>query len=242
MAKQSDAGTNSRDTGAPLVIKRQQSHVLMEGLLLLSALGILIVIFSFFALELHTLSENAFLRNAAVQEAASNETTFPPQVEARVIGSQLSLVEVDDTGAILRTIYSSDLSDDIADFTLFSIPQTGYQRLIYVRPILDGNLPNLKVYPLDVDRGTLKAATLNVPSDEYILSPDQTLVGVASDTTLTLYAIEDGVAVATGEIPSDWADLFTAGSATLFLSEDSCLSLTSSLAPEDITPFPAICP
>ncbi len=241
MAKQSNAGTNSRDTGTPFV-KRQHSHIAMEGLLLLSALGILCILFSFFALELRDISENAFAGSADDVATTPAPAAFPPQVEAQVIGSQLSLVEVDDTGNALRTLYSSDLSDDIADFTLFAIPQSGYQGLIYVRPILDGSLPNLKVYPLDVNTGTLKAATLNVPSDEFLLSNDQTLVGVLSDDTLTLYAVEDGVAVATGETPKDWSNLYAAGNATLTLSENSCLSLTSTLAPEDITPFLAICP
>lgn len=241
MAKQSNAGTDTRDTSAPFV-KRQHSHIAMEGLLLLSAFGILIIIFSFFALELHALSEKAFSRSSAREESVSSESVLPPQIEARVVGSQLSLLEVDDMGNVLRILYSSDLSDEIADFTLFAIPQSGYQGLIYVRPILDGNLPNLKVYPLDVHTGTLKAATLNVPSDEHILSSDQTLVGVISDSTLALYAIEDGVLVATGEIPSEWSALFAAGSAALSLSENSCLSLTSSLAPEDIVPLSPICP
>ncbi len=214
----------------------------MEGLLLLSALGILCVLFSFFTLELRDISEHAFAGDTVDAATTPAHVAFPPQVEAQVIGSQLSLVEVDDMGNALRTLYSSDLSDDIADFTLFAIPQSGYQGLIYVRPILDGNLPNLKVYPLDVNAGTLKAATLNVPSDEFLLSNDQTLVGVLSDDTLTLYTLEDGVAVATGEIPEDWNDLFVEGNATLTLSENSCLSLTSTLAPEDITPFLAVCP
>ncbi|MEK9157130.1 MAG: hypothetical protein AAB448_03315 [Patescibacteria group bacterium] len=214
----------------------------MEGLLLLSALGILCVLFSFFTLELRDISEHAFAGDTVDAATTPAHVAFPPQVEAQVIGSQLSLVEVDDMGNALRTLYSSDLSDDIADLTLFDIPLSGYQGLIYVRPILDGNLPNLKVYPLDVNAGTLKAATLNVPSDEFLLSNDQTLVGVLSDDTLTLYTLEDGVAVATGEIPEDWNDLFVEGNATLTLSENSCLSLTSTLAPEDITPFLAVCP
>lgn len=241
MAKQSNAGTNSRDTGTPFV-KRQHSHIAMEGLLLLSALGILCILFSFFTLELRDIAERGFTGSTDDVATTPAAAAFPPQVEAQVIGSQLSLVEVDDMGSALRTLYSSDLSDDIADFTLFAIPQSGYQGLIYVRPILDGSLPNLKVYPLDVHAGTLKAATLNVPSDEFLLSNDQTLVGVLSDDTLTLYALEDGVAIAAGEIPEDWNDLFAAGNATLTLSENSCLSLTSTLAPEDITPFLAVCP
>lgn len=240
MAKQSDASTNTRDTGTPFVT-RQHSHIALEGLLLLSAFGILVVIFSFFALELHTLSQDTLFKNT-LEENATNKITSPPQIEARVIGSQISLVEVNDTGAILRILYSSDLSDEIADFTLFAVPQSGYQGLIYVRPILDGNLPNLSVYPLDVHAGTLKAATLNVPSDSYSLSNDQTLVGVLSDDTLTLYAVEDGVAIATGKIPQDWSALYAAGNATLTLSANSCLSLTSTIAPQDITPFPAVCP
>lgn len=241
MAKQSNAGTDTRNTSAPFV-KRQHSHIAMEGLFLLSALGILCILFAFFTLELRDILEHAFTEDVVDTSAASASAAFPPRVEAQVIGAQLSLVEVDDVGNALRTLYSSDLSDDIADFTLFAIPQSGYQGLVYVRPILDGNLPNLKVYPLDVNTGTLKPATLNVPSDDYLLSNDQTLVGVLSDDTLTLYAIEDGVTVATGEIPKDWGDLYAAGSATLTLSEHSCLSLTSTLAPEDITPFSAVCP
>ena len=241
MAKQSNAGTNTRDASAPFV-KRQHSHIAIEGLLLLAAFGILCILFSFFTLELRDILERALMGDAIDTATTSASAAFPPQVEAQVIGSQLSLLEVDDTGNALRTLYSSDLSDDIADFTLFAIPQSGYQGLIYVRPILDGSLPNLKVYPLDVAKGALKPATLNVPSDYHLLSHDQTLVGVLSDDTLTLYALEDGVALATGKIPQDWRDLFTNGDATLTLSENSCLSLASSLAHQDITPPPSICP
>jgi len=192
----------------------------MEGLLLFSAFGILCVLFSFFTLELRDISERAFAGDAIDAATTPVSAALPPQVEAQVIGSQLSLVEVDDMGNALRTLYSSDLSDDIADFTLFAIPQSGYQELIYVRPILDGNLPNLKVYPLNVSAGTLKAATLNVPSDDFMLSSDQTVAGVVSDDTLTLYAIENGATIATY----------------------SCPSLISTPAPENITPFLALCP
>lgn len=242
MAKQGNAHADSRDLA--VVSKRPQSHKVMEGLLLLSALGILVIIFSFFALELHSLSENAIARSRSTPPPSSSSLT-PPRVEARVIGSELLLMEIDGVGNPLRTLYASDLSDEIADFTLFAVPQTGYQGFIYVRPIVDGNLPNLKVYPLDVESGTLKAATLSVPADAYLISADETLVGVRDGNTLFLYALEDGALVAEGEISADWRDQLTVGNATLVLNADSCLSLTlqTPLAEEQaIDPFESVCP
>jgi hypothetical protein len=214
----------------------------MEGFLLLGALGILCVLFGFFALELQDISLHAFGRSPTSPEPQTNTPLTPPRVEARVLGSALLLVTVDETGNPLQTLYSSDLSDDIADFTLFAIPQTGYQGFIYLRPILDGKLPNLKIYPLDVASGTLKAATLNVPADDFVLSADETLVATRADDVLTLYALEDGAVVATGTIPPDWQTFVAHESATLMLSSNSCMSLTSSLAQPDLTPFPEICP
>ena len=242
MAKQSNARTRSSNASAP-VIARPQSHKIMEGLLLLSAFGILCVLFSFFALELQGISENAFGYGSeevgAVEETPS---TIPPRVEARVIGSDLLIVVVDETGNPTQTLYASDLSDDIADFTLFAIPQTGYQGYIYVRPILDGKLPNLKVYPLDTATGGLKAATLNVPADTFVISGDETLVGTLDGDTLTLYALEDGAVVASGTVPDAWQPFVDDESATLTLSENACLSFTLALPDPELTPFPAICP
>lgn len=239
MAKQSDARAHSRHASA-FVVPRFPSHVFMEGLLLLSALGLLCIMFGFFFLQLRSIAEDVFATAASVPSTSA--VTTPPRVETRVTDTQLSIVAVDDTGTITNTFYSSDLSDDIADFTLFAVPQTGYQGLVYVRPILDGNLPNLKVYPLDTTTGTLKAATLNVPVDDFALSSDQTVVGIRSENTLALYAVEDGTRIAESEIPSDWLSLAQNDKATLTLSGSSCLSLTSSLAPADIQPAPLLCP
>lgn len=242
MAKQSNARTSARDVGAP-VVQRPHSHRILEGLLLLSALGILSVLFGFLTLELRGISEHAFGYGEETVETVEEDTfTTPPRVEARVIGSELLLVEVDDAGNPLTTLYRSDLSDDIADFTLFAIPQTGYQGYIYVRPIIDGTLPNLKVYPLDTATGSLKAATLNVLADSYILSGDETVVGTLSDATLTLYALEDGSTLASGTVPDDWWPYVQDETAMLSLSENSCLSLTLAIAPAELAPFPEVCP
>lgn len=242
MAKQSNVRKSTRDVSTPIA-QRPHSHKVLEGLLLLSALGILCVLFGFFTLELRGISENAFTYGQKGQEdAGETPSSNPPRVEARVIGSDLLLVEVDETGNPTKTLYSSDLSDDIADFTLFAIPQTGYQGYIYVRPIIDGDLPNLSVYPLDTATGSLKAATLNVPADSFVLSGDETLVGTLADATLHLYAIEDGSVIVSGTVPHDWWPYVQDESAALTISATSCLSLTLALPPEELSPFPPICP
>lgn len=241
MAKHRNARKGARDIDA-ILTKRPRSHKILEGLLLVSALGILFVLFSFFALELRKISEHAFGYGEIEGTRNTSSLVNPPRVEARVIGSDLLIVAVDDAGHPTKTLYSSDLSDEIADFTLFAVPQTGYQGYIYVRPIIDGTLPNLTVYPLDADTGSLKAATLNVPADAFILSGDETLVGTLSDNALTLYTLEDGGILASGIVPDDWLSYVADETATLSLSENSCLSLTLALPPAELTPFPAVCP
>lgn len=213
----------------------------MEGLLLLSALGVLCVLFSFFAFELQNISLHALTYGEAPQETLSSPL-LPPHIEARVIGSDLVLTEVDVTGQPVRELYSSNLTDEIADFTLFAIPQIGYRGYVYVRPLVDGDLPLLKVYPLEVATGALRAATLNVAASIFTLSNDQTLVATYADGIVSLYALEDGVAVTTGSLSTEWRERMESGASNLIITENSCLSLSLPVVESNKEPFSPLCP
>ncbi len=242
MAKQGDVRTRPRNLSTFVTFRTHSFHIL-EGLLLLSALGILCVLFLFFALELRNIFTHAITSPWDIpREEDVSVSSTPPHVATLVLDTHLLIVEVNDAGEPLKTLYSSDLSDDIADFTLFAIPQTGYQGLLYVRPLLDGKLPALKIYPLEVKTGSLKAATLDVPADSFILSGDETVVGTLHEQTLTLYALEDGSILASGAVPHDWLPYVDPTSPHLIISENSCLSLGLSKAPDTLSPFPTICP
>lgn len=241
MAKQSTARTSPGNSRA-IVTARQASHKILEGMLLLSALGILCVLFSFFALELQNISRHALTFDAQNSAVADSAPLTPPRVEARVLGSELILTEVDETGTPTHTIYTSNLTDAIADFTLFSVPQIGYQGVVYVRPLLDGDLPLLKVYPLDVATGTLRSATLNVAADASVLSSDGTLVGVYADGAIGLYALEDGATLAASSVPSEWQKRMDAGKSSLELTENSCLTLSLPLDEPEAIAFSPLCP
>jgi hypothetical protein len=240
MAKPGASRTSSGNAGT-LVIARPHSHKITEGLLLLSALGILCVLFSFFAIELQNISVHALTYRDA-PKGTSSSPLMPPRIEARVIGPDLVLTEVDEAGQPVRELYSSDLTDEIADFTLFAIPQTGYQGYVYIRPLVDGDLPLLKIYPLEVATGTLKAATLNVAASIFTLSTDQTLVATYADGNISLYALEDGVAVTAGSVSTEWRERMESGTSDLMITENSCLSLSLPITEPDVEPFSPLCP
>lgn len=238
MAKQSTAITDSRISRTQPVM-RHKSHVVMEGLLLLGALGLLCILFAFFTLELRGILSKT--QSDSESSLSLTRTSTPPHLESIVTGSQLSLIEIDEYGESIRTLYQSDLSDDIMDFTLFSVPQSGYQGIIYLRPLLSADQTYLKIYPFDVEQGVLKPAILGISANEYLLSADQTVLGVRSNVTLLLYAIEDGTLITSATIPTDWQRLLSAQETTLSLSEENCLALSSIFAPETLDPFPALC-
>lgn len=221
MAKQRNALTHQGDVSS-LVAPRHQSHKSLEALLLLSSLGILCILFSFFALDLANILNGT--SSFHEQEKNKPHTLTPPEIEVRALDNSLIIASIDQKGGISESLYRSDMNDDIADFTLFAVPQTNYQGFIYLQPILPGNLPNLNIYPLDIETKTLKAATLNVPSRGYVLSEDQTIVGVVSEETLSLYALDDGSLLAQEDIDPAWASLFSRKEAYLSMSPGPCLS------------------
>ncbi len=226
MAKHSTSLQSFRESSN--LAQRGNSHRILEGLLLFGALSLLIVLFSFLFLELtHIFSTNL----SSPPRASSEISSQPPRVESRVVDSDLLLVEVSETGEMLRIIYQSDLSDQIADFTLFSIPQVNYQGIIYLRPLVEGDLPYLKVYPLTVSQGKLLASTLNVPADEFIASQDGSLVGVRYEHELFLYAIENGELLGRMPLPKEYAA--DGNYPPIVFDENSCLVFSSPIISPD---------
>ena len=219
-------------SGSPLFL----SHHLMGSLLLLAALAVIVVLFSFMVLEFNSLSRT-YLPASMQAEIPAAIPDVPPRLDSKLVGSSATIAEVDKSGNTVRVIYSSSLTDDIADFSLFAVPQEHYEGLIYVRAIVDGDTPLLKVYPLEVANGKIKASTLNTTADNFLLSSDQELLGVLDGKTATLYDIATGEALAS----QTFANALTAEATTLTFDDDDCLSI-SIAASIDLTEHYQLCP
>lgn len=168
----------------------------MEGLLILGAFAIVLVLFSFFTLEFHTLLTNP-------SRPDTSEPLTPPRLDTKISGNQAMIVEVNEEGETIRTLYSSSLTDDITDFSLFAIPQENYQGIVYVRAILDTDLTLLKIYPFDVATGQMQAATLSVDALQISLSANQEIVGILDKNRVALYRLIDGTLIKETSLTDD---------------------------------------
>jgi hypothetical protein len=135
------------------------------------------------------------------QEVESNAPASAPLFTTTVEGSNVRIVEVDKAGRPLRTIFSSDLNDAIADFSLLAVPQDSYAGNIYLQSVQDADGAVLIVYPLDVETGKLAPATLNVASNQAIISPEQDRVAVINTTQAQNITAYD---LATGTVLASW--------------------------------------
>lgn len=108
--------------------------------------------------------------------------------------------EVGPDGQPTRIVHASPLSDHVADFTLYAVPQAHYSGKIYVQAAQDEDASTFIVYPLDVDSGTVLPATINTPSRLAVLSPNQERVAVvdtSAGTRLTIFDLIGGTTLGT---------------------------------------------
>lgn len=128
----------------------------------------------------------------------TSSTQFIPKLDTRIDGDRSNIVEVDSAGRIVRVVYSSEIKSHAANFSLFAVPQTGYNGKAYLQSTQDASSGTLIIYPLDVVTGKLLPAVINAPSHQASVSPDQTRVAVLTlspTKTLTAFDLTSGTAV-----------------------------------------------
>jgi hypothetical protein len=172
--------------------------------MLLGAIALLTCLLAFLSL--------AFLQAAQdylpISRTRSDNYTAnqPPNVMSRLQGSHVDLVELDKHGQIVRTIYRSDLEDQVADFSLLAVPQKNYQGYIFVQSRQDLESDLIIVYPLDVATGKILPASLNTSGQAALPSPLQDVVAVVNTTKtvtdITFYDLATGTELKTWSAPA----------------------------------------
>lgn len=140
-----------------------------------------------------------YLGGRETRDDSSSSST--PRFTTFTEDMRIVIVEIDQAGLPVRTVYTSDLQDQIADFTLFAVPQSTYSGKIYVQSVQDADSGALIVYPLNTETGKISPAILNVVSNRATLSPEQNRVAVINTTQITNVSVYD---LATGAIVASW--------------------------------------
>lgn len=168
-------------------------------ILLLGATGLLFALCGFLLIDLVKYAEPYLTGHSNDTEEVNPPAV--PNLITKIEGDQAKIVEVDAAGAVLRTIYTSEVKSHVASFRLFAVPQTKYNGIAYIESVQDADSATLIIYPLDVNTGTISASVLNVPSAHVTLSPDQSRVAVISPgPTKNITAFD----LATGVTLSSW--------------------------------------
>jgi hypothetical protein len=196
-------------------------------LALMAGAGALIVVLAGF-LSLEYLNQAEPYLSGQDIAADSASPSEAPHLVTKLEGSTVQIVEADKNGDTLRVILSSDLHDDIADFSLFAVPTQHYQGFVYVQSVQDADGATLIVYPLEVASGKLKAAVINTPSSHATVSPDQTRVAVltlSQAPQIILFDITTGLplaswSLAAGERLTSTASRTYTGEGVRFTSSD----------------------
>ena len=172
--------------------------------LMAGAGALLVVLGGFLSLEFLQAAEpylSGRVEARAKKTKNDAEPVSAPQLITKLDGSSVQIVELDKDGLIVRTIYSSDLKDQIADFSLFAVPQTNYDGKAYVLSVQDAEGSTLIVYPLTVATGKISPAVINVASAKSTISPEQNRVAVINTTPANNITAYD---VATGAVLASW--------------------------------------
>lgn len=221
MAKQTTAFAHQRQArkiaAAFLAEDMQSKHAYILALLT-GAAALLFVLGVFITLDLVRYAEPYLGGQSKKLEAT--EAPQAPKLITKLEGNQANIVEVDAAGIVIRTIYSSEIKDHVASFSLFAVPQLSYNGKAYVESVQDADSTTLIIYPLDVETGTLSAAVLNVPSVRSTLSPDQSRVAVISpgpNKNLTVYDLATGVLLSSWTLAND--EWLTAGKTTRYTGD-----------------------
>lgn len=131
------------------------------------------------------------MREAKQQNKIGMMPKIVPHFTTKIEGGSAQIVEVDGAGQTLRVLYTSDLNDPIADFSLFAVPQERYAGKIYVQSVQDAEGATLIVYPLSVETGKMEPAVINTASNHATLSPQQDRVAIISTSPNTSIAAYD---------------------------------------------------
>jgi|GEM_PF-1936686 len=167
--------------------------------LMAGAGALLVVLAGVLSIELLNAAEPYLSGKSAQVENA--KPVNAPQLITKLEGASVKIVEQDKNGRAVRTIYSSDLNDQLADFSLFAVPQTNYDGRVYVISVQDSEGATLIVYPLTVATGKISPAVINVTSNKATISPEQNRVAsITSSPTNNLTAYD----IATGTVLASW--------------------------------------
>ena len=132
-------------------------------------------------------------------EVKTADTATAPTLTTKIEGDSAQIVQLDKAGQVISVVYTSDLNDQRADFSLFAVPQTTYNGQAYVQSVQDAAGSTLIVYPLNVASGKIAPAVINVTSQHTTVSPEQNRVAVinASPTkNITAYDLATGTVLA----------------------------------------------
>ncbi len=168
--------------------------------LLLGAAALIVVLGTFLSIEFAEQSQ-PYLSGSDTRRGDDKGINTPPRFITELQGSNVAIVELDDHGMAVRTIYSSNLKDQVADFSLFAVPQINYQQIVYVQSIQDAGTSSLIVYPLNVSTGKMSQSVLNITSAESVVSDNQTRVAVITLSPIQTVTIYD---LTTGEVLGSW--------------------------------------
>ncbi len=197
------------------------SHKLFHLFLFLGGLALLVVTFSLWALQLRTLIYAA--GGPPLDTVLGREL----RVVSRLEGASSQIIQIDQSGEVVRVIYESSLLDEQTDFTLFAVPIDPYIGVIFVRPIADDSSERLVLYPLDLRTGQIGAATV---SEEgvitFAISPNESIVGVIlKGGEIKILQLASGELIETYK-PSGMISSLTkpaTSGSDLFWSTDRCL-------------------
>lgn len=144
-------------------------------------------------------------------EAVSVVSSRAPRLLALVQDTNIVIAEINSKGETIRSIYSSSLTDETADFVLFAVPQEHYAGKAYVRSLQDTERNLLIIYPLEISTGKLGPWVVNTTSDTATLSANEELAAVieaqGGSQKITLYDLLAGAAVTSWTLgPEEWLD------------------------------------
>jgi hypothetical protein len=166
-------------------------------ILFLGAFAVLFCLSGIVFLQIANIASGRIVKEAEEEpvKPVKQRVTAAPRVVSRTTDGEMVVAEVDESGTITKTIYSSSSKDILGDFTVFAVPQDHYVGKVYVQTVVDSKLPLLKIYPLEVETGKIDPSLLNVTYESYSLSPNEETVAVMDPLTLTLYDLQSGLPI-----------------------------------------------
>jgi hypothetical protein len=182
--------------------------------LILAATGLIIALGGFLAIYFIDYAQSL---NAGLKTSPSHPPIFTTQTES----GQSRIIMLDEDRTLIDVIYTADITDDVADFELFAVPQVDYTGTIYLKSQQDSNSDRLIIYPLDVSTKSIKPAVLKINAEQTALSPQQNQVAFITSTgTVEIFDLK------TGKNITQW-DTNGAKNDELKWQDNACLDLIS---------------